>query len=304
MRALLLLLAPALALADAAVPGAPSGRRPPEVLASGQVSPAAIAVDERAVYWATGDGHVRAVSKQGGAVVELAALPAFGLAVRGDQLWMGGRHGLFRVPRGGGAVATVVSLAARDDDPLQPISDGRRVYYDTFRGELASVPLAGGPPIVYGRNERPGDLVADGGFLYWTDWRDGAVYRAPAGGGGAVAIVRGLRHPIGLAVDERALWIGSEGDGTVLRAPKAGGRAVAVARGQVNHDHLADGGDALYWCSWGGPPAGHAVMRLAKADGRLAVVASGLDEPEGITVDGAFVYVTNKGAGTILKIAR
>jgi len=148
-----------------------------ETLASGQHVLGGLAVDAGFVYWATAPaettGAVRRVPKSGGLVIDLAPVDAapLALALDGEGVdWIeDARAGmpahLFRVPTGGGEVATLAS-----GDLGRTLAADASGIYVSLAGELARVALEGGQPAALGADGAdPVNRIALGdSTVYWT----------------------------------------------------------------------------------------------------------------------------------------
>ncbi len=108
-----------------------------------------------------------------------------------------------------------------------------------------------------------------GGFVYWTDNGNDAVYRSPTDGSGLLSLhsaQNATANPRALALDVSAglmFW----GEGTsLLSAPLDGGAATPIATGTITGIAVDTRSRELYWTD----NASDALMR-AKYDGRAAV---------------------------------
>lgn len=148
---------------------------------------------------------------------------------------------------------------------------------------------------------RPTNLRLAGAELFWLT--DDALWKMPAAGGAAAKLTSGLVQPDALRVDEaRAYWLTYGGQGAGLHAiARAGGAAedLVLAAAPMPLRDLALDDESVFFTN---APAGK-VMKVAKNGGAPSVVASNLDGPTSIEVDGADVFVVESGEpGAIVRV--
>ena len=179
---------------------APKNGDTPTSVGTGQKGANCVAVDDAAVYWSSGGTDTKQY-KDGG-------------------IWM--------APRKGGAPKVVVKDAERAADVQV---DGTSVYWISSDKVMSAPKAGGGVPKVLATAPGPvGDIVLDGGFVYFTSYRagsDGTVSRVPIAGGDATVLASGQHQPAGIAVDTEGVYWSSRGteekkyeDGTVSRIDK------------------------------------------------------------------------------------
>ncbi|GAB4190131.1 MAG: hypothetical protein OHK0022_02720 [Roseiflexaceae bacterium] len=199
----------------------------PAILAGGQSSPGALAIDEESVYWMNQDGTVNRVSKSGGSSTPLASGQdglAITLAVDGSDLFWVSRGVVTRVPKNGGATVALAQLDARLTWRLA--LDGNNIYLAGYpepnsgatEGVLLRLPKAGGATEqLYKGPERPLAVAVAGGQVYWST-EAGMIYRSPTSGGGPVLVVAGQDIPGSLAADQDGVyWANNKGGGAVMK---------------------------------------------------------------------------------------
>jgi hypothetical protein len=223
----------------------------PTVLASKQVEqPSGLAVDANNVYWVTTgtppnnylDGTVAMAPlggvPDGGAPTVLAAGQAYptGIAVEGtDVYWLNGGStqvgvagsvmSLRLVPPGG---APAVLATGTLYDGLSGVAvDGTSAYWsDSTTGSVMKAPLAGfpdgGAPTVLATGQTdPGDIVVDGGYVYWANsTNDASIVKAPVGGGPITTLVTGQNGVTGLTVHGANIYWAYPPDGTIRMTAK------------------------------------------------------------------------------------
>ncbi len=159
----------------------------------------------------------------------------------------------------------------------------------------------------------PGVLVAQGGYLYFTQVvTDSQVSRLPLGDGGAVTTLGPtLPSPVGLGVDANNVYVWSVGtfsgsasinndDGTVVQFPLDGGAAITLRQGmEVEYDapylnSLAVDSKNVYWVEGASGNDG-AIMWTPIGSASAAPLYSNQALPEGVVTDGTNVYWANWG---------
>ena len=286
-------------------------------LASGG-EPAAIAIDDTAVYWTSigvgsDAGTVMTVPKTGGLAATLASGQSGpqGLAVdRRNVYWTnnGTSVSVMSVPSGGGPS---VSLAPPQDNPYGTgiTVDALSVYWATSNGTgssaLMKVLLAGGAPTILATVDSPGGVAVDATSVYWTSLHaGGSVMKIPVGGGAPTTLASGPdNYPNAVVVDAaNVYWTNSFTGKSVAKVPVAGGAVTVLAAGQANPGGLAVDDTSVYWVN----RDDGTVMKVPIAGGAPTALASGQDDPQSIVVDTTSVYWTNPygdaGAGAVMKL--
>jgi hypothetical protein len=254
------------------------GRCQPIVLRSGQSFPHVVTVDDRYVFWTTGgvdlgNGTVMRVNKDGTNPIELVTGAPKPRGITLDEMnvyWTDGYDGsLHRVPKGGGA-----------DAVLAP----------------------GGPAV----NPDEGDVVLDGGRVYWTHTDAGLIFAADLDGGNATTLVSGEIANELAVLDGMLYFTGA--DGGLKRLPIGGGAIeVFTSPSDLPAIHYSSGiattADTVFFreSDYGGGTLGRA-MRFDVGTETIALLASS-PGARAMSVDASHAYWTSDKDGTVSKVA-
>ena len=269
-----------------------TGERCVLLLASGQSSPASIAVDDTDVYWLNAgtepvryiDGTVMKTSKNGGEIVTLATGQAFPGSIALDETsvyWSvydpTNVAALVKMPKAGGTPTTIVS--GQLDVAGVVVSAGSAYFTDNG---VMKVPVDGGAPATLtGTDYNLHGLAANDAGVFFTDELVGAVLRVGLDGGATTTLASDAGLLSDIAVDAvHAYWLTVVGDaGAIVRAPLLGGRgrgpSVTLATTSGSPFALAVGTEGIYWQN-GGAPTGVALMKVPKDGGPVTTLATGL----------------------------
>ena len=296
------------------------------VLAAGLDRPIGIAADASHVYWASfaETGAVFRVSKTGGPSQPLMTAVArpYEVVVGDDDVFVT-EYGtpptfagnVFRVPKAGGAVETLVpntvaaSELAADAQTLfwvssHPAIDGASIH---------AVPRIGGQDVVLLSAEAHIlDIVVHGGALYWLTaaspptYSDGAIHRSDLDGTNRSTLAADLGRPaLEIAVDDDFVYFGDRNDRTLSRVPVAGGarELIGVVPSTLQTIELAG---AFVYVTTG---ATGGVHRVDLVDGGTINVSLGGTWPFDLVADDTFIYWSERGAptaedGAIVKAPR
>lgn len=280
------------------------------ILALGVHIPAAITVDQSAVYWvdanneSTPSGSVAKVSSAGGAVLGTISVLATGLsdprsiavnatsvffATTADTLVVGS------VAKGGGPT-TPIATGTRD--PNYVALDASYVYW-TDPSQIQRAPLSGGPPSQIATFTAGGGPIAlDSSSVYWSD--GASLQKAPLAGGPATPVAS-VQQVAGLAVHNgQVYW--TNGYDLVMSAAADGTSTKTLASSQDAPGDLVVDSSGVYWVNTG---LSGTVMTLPLNGWQpLVLASSGQSNPVHIAVDANAVYWATGRGGTIMKIAK
>jgi hypothetical protein len=235
------------------------------LLTTGQAQPLGLVVDGNG-YWLSGNG-----TKAGGSVVTFSFATGLATTLVSGQ---GGSYAVAAAPARvfwtaqspTGTAVDIDEVQADGGAPAQLASvtgaiagGGLAIDVDTAyfavslqggSGAIASVPLAGGPPVTVWTSAagKPSDVVLGPGAVYWlvpTATPLGAIWTVSAGGTPS-PLVAGLDAPGHLAVDDANAYWTSPGEGQIFAVPLTGGAPVSLAGNLATPLALAVD-DAIYF---------------------------------------------------------
>lgn len=171
--------------------------------------------------------------------------------------------------------------------------------------EIRQLPLDGGSSIVLASVPEgltigyPSAIKVNDDRVYaLVSSYDGLVLSVGFDGGGPVSIPTS-RHPRGLAIDQSAVYWGSQpqsvGYGVLMKASFDGGSPTPLLNEPLYIEDVATDGFSVFWATGGGR-----VMRAQVDGGAPSVVAMG-QSPSRLAVDAKHLYWTNSAQGTVMK---
>jgi hypothetical protein len=264
---------------------------PAGVLATGQLSPVAMAADDTNVYWLNW-GVTQQLSTPGGGlpVEENVGAQVLECAVTGCD----NRPTVLASIDGAGGIPHAPSALA---------IDANNVYWTTSTS-VQSCGIAGcgcAPKTIASGLSQPPALTVAGGRVYWSVWANGSPFTGqiescPSGGcASAPALLAGaLGGPLGLAVDTTDVyWVNTYASGSLMECALGGCDAGPTTLwsadgGATQSTAVVVDATNLYWTNGGQGT----VMQCAKANCASTVIAlaSGQANPSGIAIDPGFVY--------------
>lgn len=234
----------------------------PMAVATDQLSPGALAVDEHGVYWSESSRFtLKSAPLAGGLVTELvpkAKGSVFGMVSDGTNLYFVA-GGVNTMPRTGGAVVQLVAAK-----PTSSISGAFKLYDDhlywleTNRAvtpvvsTLMRLALPSGSPVALasGPWTDVADIAVDATRIYWTAAK--VVYSAAPDGSDVTTEVEELYSTHAIEIDADYVYYTT--GGRMMKKARAGGEPVVIADNVTSPDKLAIDEASLYWtdCRLGG----------------------------------------------------
>jgi hypothetical protein len=290
-------------------------------------APGRIATDGANFYWLNGPDLYRA-RVDGGSWSALASLPqrrSWNIVPRGRRLYAIDDSGVMVLRIDADVRAPKAVLEEPSPHPFAGLAvAGASLYYASTRydeatqrdvPELRSIPKTGGAPRVVSSNQVFDSTPAmDDQFAYYRA-ADGAVFRAPLGGGTPVAIApaeslssREADHrrrlcaaarrdpPADVHVDATDVYWVDSARGGVAKASKRGGEPKVIARSADPICGLALDETHLYFTRsiWSGESTYGVVMKIAKSGGDAQVVASMGGQPARLVVMRSYVAFSQR----------
>lgn len=197
---------------------------PVKVLASGQDHPLHILVRDGYVYWAEAlQGNVKRIHVDGSGPIEAI---------------LTGRIG--------------VSGFAIDDNGYLYWAEGSIQGADVSR--IGRISLPGGQPRLFVKTIKPWSLTIRAGYLFWTEYRWGGVFKAPLAGGAidTVKIPASEDDDFLITSDDLNVYWTSKLTGTVQSAPVRGGAVTVLAANRTGPYDVASDGTHIVWTEEGG----------------------------------------------------
>lgn len=232
------------------------------------------------------------------APVVLAAIEDLGCPVLdGAYVYVADPGGarILRVAKAKGGAEPEVIASDAGEPRWMTVRDGF-AYWTSQPLGVFRVPLSGGQPsLLAASNVYVGPLAADKNNVYVSDSQAfGAILSVPIEGGALLPLVSFVWIPVGLAVDEQAVYFGasdpsqetlhrfglSDQQDTVLA--KAGGSPYFI---DIDETHV-------YWTTHA---ASGRVFRVPKTGGEPSQIAGIFDQPCGFALWGAHIYFTVAG---------
>lgn len=287
----------------------------PTNLAIAQSYPFEIALDDRYVYWTCSKGVFRARREPDKnepwfyPVYETTA-PSF-VAVDANYVYVAdtAQGQVMRVNKDG---SKAIRLAT-STRPFGLMLDGTQVVFtDSADGTVNTVPKAGGVARELARSAATNSgslwgLAADTDAIYWTNNRNKTVNRIgkrPEISTGILA-TRTTFEIMGIAVDAKTIYW-REGDnsrGALMALPKSGNMPVVVHdKSSAFPRGIAADATGVYFT--GGSPQNSMIHRINGNGTGYRTLAAGLANAHSVAIDAGFVYWTNWGGGTIMRIAK
>lgn len=277
----------------------------PKTLAVGQNDPSDLAVDELDLYWTnTGANQVVRVAKVGGTATIVASSQPSPLGIALDDThvyWTQNTTpgAVVRAPKSGGSPQVIASSQYY---AFRLVLSGSTVYFigDTTSGFVRSVPKTGGTVTDLQSASSPKGLAYDGTKLFWSAWNE--IRKADASAlAPPTKLSTAESFPAALAADESdVFWLDMYAN-KIRKVSKPGGAPTTLASltSGTPRGSIAIDATYVYFID----PKGNALRKVPKSGGAATTVAKASD-PRGIVVDANYVYWTNGGDGTVMRVAK
>lgn len=209
-----------------------------------------------------------------------------------------------KVPLGGGPTT---ALATGQLYPGSLAVDATTLYWASSNEEaVKKVPIAGGPVTTIATGENgPCCLVLNATDLYYHSTR--GIVRFPLAGGTATALPSTYGVGFSLALDATNVYWRVDVSGgltaQLLKMPLDGSSAPVSLITSSSMGALVVNGSTLYWTMPAGTVAGAGgIAKMPVGGSASTTLASGLNEPSDLAVDGTNVYFTSYQDGTVSKV--
>ncbi|MHB8420614.1 MAG: WD40 repeat domain-containing protein [Myxococcales bacterium] len=252
------------------------------------------------------------------ATFETAPLDWFDFSTDGALLTFESGGVLQAVPASGGSPVTLATdvFASPQISPAVPTfsPDGRTLAFETGAADggvlplrLATVPVAGGPPVVVAGSVATYQFSPDGQHLAVLD-PGGTLSVVPSAGGSAVTVATGVNGGFAFSPDSRTLAFGvgwtAQYAGALETAPVAGGAAPFTVTSNAAFFEFSDASHLLCLTDWDGSGGS---LSVAQINGGISLpIATGVawvqPSPDGGRL--AFASYNFRGAFGVLGVAR
>jgi hypothetical protein len=218
------------------------------------------------------------------------------------------------VPRAGGARAEVIDGLT---SPRNIVLEGTTLFFAEAgpTGGLIDAYLLGNTAVtpLASTAAAPLPLVVDEGILYWAGSTAGAlaVHAAPVSSHDVSTVASlgadaGDLSPVAMTTIGTTLYLLAKGtDGaSILQVESSGGTPKSIWHdASLIPSDLASAGTSLYWIASGSAFGGQ-VLGMGASGGAVVTLASNLDNPAKLAVDGDEVYFTTSVAdGSVLAVS-
>lgn len=288
--------------------GCEAGACLPVTIASGLTSPADLAVDEAAVYFAENGQTLRRINTDGGGMKVLATEPSGlrGITVTDTEVYWtseGDGGSVRRANKADGSGAQ--GLASNQGSLLlRTALDATHVYYSS-RGAATIMRVARSgmvaPETLVSGDIGPTAVAVDGTYFYWTTVDTvGTAGKVSARrkdlAAGPVDVATGLSVPGAMVLDTNSVYWTDYKAGTIRGTgkPGIGGGIVTLGTNQSGPNALSIDATSVYW----GTFVGESVFRIAKGAAAPQPVALAQTSVTAVANDDCCIYWTARGSGS------
>ena len=272
---------------------------PVEIL-NHQDQPAAIALDDRSIYWISDSrSSISKMSKAGGAPARIVTgdKNIRRMVLDGDRIYFNTDDEVKSVSKAGGVPVTLATIT--DIAYYSLAVDKANVYYVSTRekkNQLMKVGKDGGPTSSLASDLYiPSDITADGANAFWIDYADDSVKKVSINGG-AVETVGDCDRPNAIAVDAESVYCA--GSGAIVRFRKSDRALVTRINGADEFSRIAVDEKNLYVIGVKG------IYRVSKNGGRLVLLVEQPLDSSNLAVDATNIYWTNYFQGTVMRLRK
>ncbi|MDT4955975.1 MAG: hypothetical protein QOJ02_4113 [Acidobacteriota bacterium] len=208
-----------------------------------------------------------------------------------------GSNSVKRVSVNGGSVTTLYNSIY---SPSGIAVDSSYVYFG-FGSDVMRVPKNGGTANTLASAGAPiMRLAVDGSYVYWTSYVEGTIKKVPLTGGAIITLASGQPSPFGITLaDNKVFWSEFNNPGAI-RYVGSGGGSVGILASNSNTPGLASDGTNIYWTE-NVLINGGKVNKVSTNGGTPTAIATGLDRPYDLTVDGTSAFWTEGYSGGYIK---
>jgi hypothetical protein len=278
--------------------------------------PWGIAVSPTDLFWAEVGGKVSRMSLADCSVTVLATGQnyAWSVTLAGSNVyWSNNSDGenagsIVTMPQTGG---TPMTLASGLNSPGDLTNDGTYLYWmpnsNDYPAVVSQMALTGGTVTSLGTGALGEDMVATGGWVYWTDYFAESILALPATGGAVATLASSLNVPWGIATDGTSIYwtefLGAD-SGTVMSVPATafdGGAVATLISGGVSQPEgiASDGVHVYFGTSGSSAESPMSVMKMNTDGSGLTVLVPGPTSVDRIVVDAKNVYWTDFFGGAV-----
>lgn len=268
-----------------------------------------IATDGVSLFWISGESTGSVSS----CVAERCAESAFSIAgaevtprslatLAGRIYWIAG--GKLRQAAGdGGSVADWSPSGATPPVSELGVSEGL-IWVSPIQGAGLRCQVAGtGSCAPISSGNTTRNLMSNGLFVYWSDPPGTVVQRCPLGACSTTANIRTLPTEVtSLAADKDAVYWSARSAGEIRKIDSAGFPDAAAPQPVVSGQNTPDGVQVDGSFVYFLNQNAGELVRVPKQGGSAVVLARGLVLPRAFTIAGTLAFIANTGANNIVRV--